>query len=48
MRTRPVFLLAFVALVLAGCAATPPPAAEPSQTPSVSAAPVVVEELGKG
>ena len=48
MRTRPIFLLAFVALVLAGCATTPPPAAKPSQTLSVSAAPVVVEELGKG
>jgi len=48
MRTCPVFLLPALAFVLAGCAATPAPAAEPIPTPSISAAPVVVEELGKG
>src|SRR5688572_12801901 len=48
MRSCPVFLLAALAFVLAGCAATPAPAAEPIPTPSISAAPVVVEELGKG
>ena len=48
MRTRPILLLASMAFVLAGCADTSAPAAEPSPTPSISAAPVVVEELGKG
>ena len=48
MRTRLVFLLAPSVIVLAGCAATPAPAAETSPTPSISATPVVVEELGKG
>ena len=48
MRTRLVSMVAFAAFVLVGCAATPPPTAGPSRTPTVSPAPVVVEELGKG
>ena len=48
MRTRPGFLLTALVFFLAGCAATPAPAAEPTPTPSISAASVVVEELGKG
>ena len=48
MRTRSVLLSAFMALILIGCAATPPRAVVPSQTPNASPAPVVVEELGKG
>jgi quercetin dioxygenase-like cupin family protein len=48
MRNRPIFLLTALVFGSAGCAATPAPAAEPTATPSISAAPVVVEELGKG
>lgn len=45
---RLVLLLVPVALAVAGCGTTPVRAASPSPTPTAPAAPVVVEELGKG
>lgn len=45
---RPLLPLACVAAVLAGCGTTSPRPVAAAPTPGASAAPVVVEELGRG